>query len=1097
MNKKMFLAVFFILFISVHSAFAENLSSSLNRLYKLQADKNDYLQFAKQSNLHIIEDRVVVTVLTKRDITTADIDENNLTAFGARIQARAKHSMRVEIPISTLKDVSNALIGDAIITPPIKPEEHAVTSQGVALMNADEWQTAGYTGSGLNIAVIDGGFDSLTEAQVAGDMPVTYHSYDFEGSGLQTTTPHGTAVTEAIYDLVPDADFYLYKIADLTDLENAIDSCISNGVDIVNHSMGWFNAGGYYDGTGYVCSPVDTALNHGILWVNSAGNSALQHYRDTFSVYSPGLYHDFNGSGDTINSIGSYTDIEYIRIVMNWDDYDTYGSSNEDYDLYLVRETSPSNWVVVASSTNNQDGTYPPQEMINILAPTDGEYGIMVREVSISTNADFTIFNLDKNLGYYTESSSLTDPGTITDVVTVGAINRTVYNTTGAIEPFSSQGPTTDGRMKPDVAAPDNCISHAFGYWAGTSLSSPHTAGVCALIKSRFTGFNNNSIRNYLYDTCTVDVGTSGKDNIYGWGKVVMPDISITVTSPNGGEEWQVGSSQNITWTSSGTSGNVHIEYSTNNGSNWTDVIASTTDDGTHPWTIPNAPSVNCLIRISDTDGGDPSDVSDAVFTIYTTPDITVTAPNGGEEWQVGSSQNITWTSVGTSGNVHIEYSINNGSNWTDVIASTTDDGIHPWTIPNAPSVNCLVRISDTDGSPSDVSNAVFTISSAPFISVTAPNGGENWEVDSTYDIIWTTNLTTEVVRIEYSTDNGENWSEIVTNKQADTITYPWIIPNTPSDSCLVRITDIATGLISDTSDTVFSIISPYITVTSPNGSEIWYIDSTYDITWTSEGTSDFLFIDYSIDSGANWLEVTSYVHPDSGFYSWTIPNTPSKRCLIRVADSFDITQSPSDTSDAFFEIAPTPYITITAPNGGENWHADSTYNITWASNLTIEGVRIEYSTDNGSSWSEIIAAIQADTLSYYWIVPNTPSDSCLVRIIDTTGFPSDTSDALFTISPTSAIPFSRIPKVYSMSVKGVIVNHNLEIKYGLPEKNDVNFEVYDIKGTKIKEISEENIAGFHSKQIDISNNSAGVYFIRMKANGNKFIKLTKFIYVK
>ncbi|MBN1414080.1 MAG: hypothetical protein JW973_03175, partial [Bacteroidales bacterium] len=50
----------------------------------------------------------------------------------------------------------------------------------------------------------------------------------------------------------------------------------------------------------------------------------------------------------------------------------------------------------------------------------------------------------------------------------------------------------------------------------------------------------------------------------------------IAVTSPNGGEDWQVGSMQNITWTSAGTSGNVHIEYSTNNGGAWTDVIAST-----------------------------------------------------------------------------------------------------------------------------------------------------------------------------------------------------------------------------------------------------------------------------------------------------------------------------------------------------------------------------------------------------------------------------------------------------------------------------------------------------------------------------------------
>ena len=171
---------------------------------------------------------------------------------------------------------------------------------------------------------------------------------------------------------------------------------------------------------------------------------------------------------------------------------------------------------------------------------------------------------------------------------------------------------------------------------------------------------------------------------------------SITVTAPNGGETWQVASTQNITWTSSGTSGNVRIEYSINNGSSWADIIATTPDDGSYTWTVPNTPSTNCLVRISDVDGS-PTDQSNAVFTISAIPAITVTAPNGGEIWQVASTQNITWTSSGTSGNVRIEYSINNGSSWSDIIATTPDDGSYTWTVPNTPSTNCLVRISDTD----------------------------------------------------------------------------------------------------------------------------------------------------------------------------------------------------------------------------------------------------------------------------------------------------------------------------------------------------------------------------------------------------------------
>ena len=104
-------------------------------------------------------------------------------------------------------------------------------------------------------------------------------------------------------------------------------------------------------------------------------------------------------------------------------------------------------------------------------------------------------------------------------------------------------------------------------------------------------------------------------------------------------------------------------------------------------------------MRVSETDGS-PTDTSDAVFSIVPVPAITVTSPNGGESWEVGSAHNITWTSVGTVGNVMIEYSTNNGSTWTTIVASTANDGTHPWTVPDTPSTTCRVRVSETDGSP-------------------------------------------------------------------------------------------------------------------------------------------------------------------------------------------------------------------------------------------------------------------------------------------------------------------------------------------------------------------------------------------------------------
>ena len=102
---------------------------------------------------------------------------------------------------------------------------------------------------------------------------------------------------------------------------------------------------------------------------------------------------------------------------------------------------------------------------------------------------------------------------------------------------------------------------------------------------------------------------------------------------------------------------------------------------------------------------------------------ITVTSPNGGESWTVGTSQNITWTSAGTHpvGNINIDYSIDSGTNWTSVVTGTPNDGTYSWTIPNTPSTNCLVRVREIDDCPTDTSNAVFTIVAAVLETVSAP----------------------------------------------------------------------------------------------------------------------------------------------------------------------------------------------------------------------------------------------------------------------------------------------------------------------------------------------------------------------------------------
>ena len=157
-----------------------------------------------------------------------------------------------------------------------------------------------------------------------------------------------------------------------------------------------------------------------------------------------------------------------------------------------------------------------------------------------------------------------------------------------------------------------------------------------------------------------------------------VPPATMTVTSPNGGEIWQVGSSQNITWTSSGTSGTVKIEYSTNNGTSWTTVIASTPDDGSQTWTVPNAPSTTCLVRVSDTDGS-PVDVSNAVFSItpssggacvnetFTAFSGTITDNSGASDYQNNMSCNKL-IQISGNGIIRLTFTAFNTEAWYDIV---------------------------------------------------------------------------------------------------------------------------------------------------------------------------------------------------------------------------------------------------------------------------------------------------------------------------------------------------------------------------------------------------------------------------------------------
>ncbi|MCE5251320.1 choice-of-anchor D domain-containing protein [bacterium] len=83
--------------------------------------------------------------------------------------------------------------------------------------------------------------------------------------------------------------------------------------------------------------------------------------------------------------------------------------------------------------------------------------------------------------------------------------------------------------------------------------------------------------------------------------------------------------------------------------------------------------------------------------------------------------------------------------------------------------------------------------------------------------------------------------------------------------------------------------------------------------------------------------------------------------------------------------------IRLIAPNWGEKWHAGGTYNISWISH-DIVNLKIEYSIDGCDSlaeWKLIKSPVNASLGKYSWLVPETPSTNCYVRLTDTV-YPSE-----------------------------------------------------------------------------------------------------------
>ena len=445
-------------------------------------------------------------------------------ALGGRVLISAGGVSSVQLPRTQLAQLGAAAGIRGVHAPVRAFTDSAAVSQGVSSSEASAWQGTGCSGdcgAGVKVAIVDAGFGSLSTEQSAGNMPAVTYTNEGCSTGGQTAgdTQHGTAVAEIVHQMAPQAQLFLYCVADSVGFGLAAADIVSQGVSVVNSSLG-FPADSRGDGSGAATSAataVRNARESGVLWIQSAGNNAAEHWtgslvdRDHDGLVDLGCDVHSGALSTCPESDAFYTapGAAPTLAVLKWDGWPT--SPITDIKLEIVGRQCAANWASCTGPARTPIiGTHAAGAEPTISLSVAGTSSYMQWIVAIkesssrSTQFDLSYWGGASDPSYLASVSpakaaqaSVSEPASSPFAFAVGAANVT----SGMLERFSSQGPTIDARVKPDITGWD-CVSSNLGAFAsgfcGTSAAAPHVAGAAALVKAANPSMDAAQIQTFL-----------------------------------------------------------------------------------------------------------------------------------------------------------------------------------------------------------------------------------------------------------------------------------------------------------------------------------------------------------------------------------------------------------------------------------------------------------------------------------------------------------------------------------------------------------------------------------------------------------------------
>ncbi len=442
-----------------------------------------------------------------------------------------------DVPVSLLAEASQQdgvnWMHASVPAREVQDEEDS-TDEDLAEHGVDLWHAAGIKGAGVKIAVLSLGFDGIQD-MLGTELPQTVTARCYTGYGLYSTDiedceneeGNGTTRAQRIFDVAPDATYYIATAGDWVDLHDAVKWLVAEEVDIAYVPILWL-----YTGPGDGTSPyalsdlnsVDEAIEGGITWVVPAGNDAKTTWFGAFKDEDENGYHEFN-EDDECNSVELEAGKAYLGLVR-WED-EWVGPFDplefRDLDLLMVNEDSSTR---IRRSYRSFLARTAPLEYFYFYPGQGGNYCLQLR-LNVGTAPDWVQIQSfrygDLEHPSYSGSIASTAESNNPGLISVGVSSP---DDPHEIWEHSSRGPGPEpwpeGRIKPEIVVGFGDGSETSLATHGTGWASAYLTGVAALVKQRFPEFAPEDVADYLKSNAE-DRGEPGPDNTWGYGFAMLP----------------------------------------------------------------------------------------------------------------------------------------------------------------------------------------------------------------------------------------------------------------------------------------------------------------------------------------------------------------------------------------------------------------------------------------------------------------------------------------------------------------------------------------------------------------------------------------------